>query len=81
MARTTRDDLSEARQSFFMGNTLVAAGSVWLADDPVVRTHPAYFRALTVYASDPPKPKAAPKPLPTFRRPTPTRARRATASS
>lgn len=78
MARTSRDDLAVARSSFFMGNTLVRAGDVWAADDPVVRTHPNSFRVLEVFASDPPKP---PRPArPALRIPA-TRGKKATASS
>lgn len=79
MPRTVRDDLSVARSSFFMGNTLVRAGDVWATDDPVVHSHAASFRPLEVHRYDPPRPKPAPRPAP-FRR-TPPRAKKATASS
>ena len=77
MARTVRDDLAVARSSFFMGNTLVRAGDVWAADDPVVRTHPNSFRSLEVFTADPPKP---PRPSRPAKRPHP-RGKKATTSS
>lgn len=77
MARTVRDDLAVARSSFFMGNTLVRAGDVWAADDPVVRAHHHSFRPLEVYTGDSPRPRL---PRVAVRRPAP-RGNKGTASS
>lgn len=66
MARTTHDDLVVARESFFVGNTLVRAGDVWAAGDRVVAGRPHAFKPLEVSESDP---ERAPRQRPAPRRP------------
>jgi hypothetical protein len=53
MARPNRHNLVVARSSFFHGRLFVAAGEVWVGDDPLVIASPSAFGPLTVRSSGP----------------------------
>ena len=64
----TLTELVVCKSSFFSGNTLVRAGDVWAADDPVVRHNAAAFRPLEVHKSRPAVSRPAEAPKRTTRR-------------